>query len=123
MLATTGRPRRCRIRSVVVSTLSRAQVSARRESFVAALTSPDLASIVDLVVWVEVDPSVDGPVAMAASHIGRVRLHLDGRHEVFEGLDPIASEDPMAFLPYDRECARPGPVSYTHLTLPTNREV
>ena len=109
MLATTGRPRRCRIRSVVVSTLSRAQVSARRESFVAALTSPDLASIVDLVVWVEVDPSVDGPVAMAASHIGRVRLHLDGRHEVFEGLDPIASEDPMAFLPYDRECARPGP--------------
>jgi phosphonoacetate hydrolase len=84
----------------------------RRESVVRALTSPDLASIVDLVVWVEVDPAGppgDGPVAMAASHIGRVRLHLDARHEVLEGLDPIASEDPMAFLPYDRECASPGP--------------
>ena len=92
-------------------TLSAAQVSARRASVVAALTSADLASIVDLVVWVEVDadyPSV-GPVAMAASHIGRVRLHRDGRHQVFEGLDPVASEDPMAFLPYDRECASPGP--------------
>jgi len=46
---------------------------------------------------------------MAASHVGRVRLHLDGRHQVLEGLDPIACEDPMAFLPYDRECASPGP--------------
>jgi phosphonoacetate hydrolase len=95
-----------------VSTLSAAQVSRRRESVVRALTSPDLASIVDLVVWVEVDPKGplrDGPMAMAASHIGRVRLHLDGRHRVLEGLDPIASEDPMAFLPYDRECAGPGP--------------
>jgi len=94
-----------------VSTLSVAQVSARRESVVRALTCPDLASIVDLVVWVEVDvadPSA-GPVAMAASHLGRVRLHRDGRHEVHEGLDPIASEDPMAFLPYDLECASPGP--------------
>ena len=97
--------------STVVSTLSAAQVSARRESVVAALSSPDLASIVDLVVWVEVDaddPSA-GPVAVAASHIGRVRLHLDGRHEVCAGLDPIASEDAMAFLPYERECASPGP--------------
>ena len=95
-----------------MSNLTAAQVSARRESVVAALTSPDLASIIDLVVWVEVDaePSSDlGPVAMAASHVGRVRLHRDGRHEVLEGLDPIASEDPMAFLPYDRECASPGP--------------
>jgi hypothetical protein len=91
-----------------VSTLSPAQVSARRESFVAALTAPDLSAIVDLVVWVEVDPSVDGPVAMAASHIGRVRLHPGG-HQVLEGSDPLASEDPMAFLPYDRERAHPGP--------------
>jgi phosphonoacetate hydrolase len=95
-----------------VSTLSQVQVSSRRESVVRALTSPDLASIVDLVVWVEVDADTasTSPVAMAASHIGRVRLHLDGRHEVYEGRDPIASEDPMAFLPYDRECARPGPL-------------
>jgi hypothetical protein len=94
-----------------VSTLSAEQVSARRESVVRALTSPDLASIVDLVVWVEVDADDPGAglVAMAASHIGRVRLHPDGRHQVHEGRDPIASEDPMAFLPYDRECASPGP--------------
>lgn len=107
-----------------MSTLSAAQVSARRESIVKALTAPDLASIVDLVVWVEVHagsavaahPAAAEPassdaalVAMAASHVGRVRLHPDGRHEVLEGLDPIASEDPMAFLPYDRECAKPGP--------------
>jgi hypothetical protein len=95
-----------------VSTLSAAQVSTRRESVVRALSSADLASIVDLVVWVEVDPSGppgDGPVAMAASHVGRVRLHLDGRHDVLEGLDPIACEDPMAFLPYERERASPGP--------------
>jgi phosphonoacetate hydrolase len=107
-----SRPARRRIRSIVVSTLSPAQVSARRESVVRALTTPDLASVVDLVVWVEVGPAGprgEGPAAMAASHRGRVRLHPDGRHEVFEGLDPIASEDPMAFLPYDRECASPGP--------------
>jgi phosphonoacetate hydrolase len=94
-----------------VSTLSAAQVSARRESVVTALVSPDLASIVDLVVWVEpdADESADGLVAMAASHIGRVRLHLDGRHQVLAGLDPVATENPMAFLPYDLECASPGP--------------
>lgn len=95
-------------------TLSAAQVLARRESVVTALTSPDLATIVDLVLWVEVDddPSTGArPVALAASHVGRVRLHPDGRHEVVEGLDPIASEDPMAFLPYDRELADPGPLT------------
>ena len=94
-----------------MSTLSATQVSTRRESVVRALTSPDLASVVDLVVWTEVDaadPS-SGPVAMAAGCAGRVRLHLDGRHQVLEGVDPVASEDPMAFLPYDRECASPGP--------------
>jgi phosphonoacetate hydrolase len=100
------------LESVVVSTRCVARAPDRRESVVTALTSPDLASIVDLVVWVEVDaddPSVAGPVAMAANHIGRVRLHLDGRHEVLQGRDPIASEEPMAFLPYERECASPGP--------------
>lgn len=91
--------------------LSETQVSSRRERVVSALSSPDLASVVDLVVWAEVDPQdpATGPVAMAASHLGRVRLHLDGRHEVLQGRDPIPHEDPMAFLPYDRECASPGP--------------
>ena len=109
-LSTTGCLRR-RIGSVVVSILSPAQVSVRRESVVRALTSPDLASVVDLVVWAEAvaDAPSTGPVAMAASHLGRVRLWPDGSHQVLEGLDPIASEDPMAFLPYERECASPAP--------------
>jgi hypothetical protein len=95
-----------------VSQLSAAQVSIRRESVVRALSSADLAAIVDLVVWVELDrsgPPGDGLMAMAANHLGRVRLHPDGRHEVIEGRDPVASEDAMAFLPYQRERAGPGP--------------
>ena len=48
-------------------------------------------------------------MAHAANHLGRVRLHPGGVHEVLEGIDPVASEDPMAFLPYDREVAAPGP--------------
>jgi phosphonoacetate hydrolase len=74
-----------------------------REAVVAALTVPELAPVVDLVVWVE-----DG-VAVAANHLGRVRLHLDGSHEVVSGQDPVASTDPMAFLPYAAELATPGP--------------
>jgi hypothetical protein len=74
-----------------------------REAVVSALTAPDLAAVVDLVVWVE-----DG-VAHAANHLGAVRLHLDGSHEVLAGADPVASEDPMAFMPYDAELAAAGP--------------
>ena len=79
-----------------------------REAVIAALSAPELAAMVDLVLWVE--PSHDGqPVAHAANHLGRVRLHPGGRHEVLQGQDPIASEDPMAFLPYDREVDGEGP--------------
>ena len=74
-----------------------------REAVVSALTAPDLSGVVDLVVWVE-----DG-VAHAANHLGSVRLHPDGSHEVLAGADPVASEDPMAFLPYESELAAPGP--------------
>lgn len=74
-----------------------------RDAVIAALCAPELAPVVDLVLWVE-----DG-VAHAANHLGRVRLHLDGRHEVLAGRDPVASEDPMAFLPYAREVERAGP--------------
>src|SRR5690349_21238989 len=77
--------------------------AADRDAVVAALTSPDLAAVVDLVVW------VDGDVPHAANHLGTVRLHHDGRHEVLHGTDPIASEDPMAFLPYAVEVERAGP--------------
>ena len=80
-----------------------------RSAAVGALTDPALRDIVDLVLWVEDD---DGRrVACAASSLGRVRLHPGGVHEVLEGIDPVASEDPMAFLPYDREVAAPGPRS------------
>lgn len=74
-----------------------------REAVVTALTAPDLAAVVDLVVWVEDD------VAHAANHLGVVRLHFDGSHEVLSGVDPVASEDPMAFLPYAAELASAGP--------------
>ena len=79
---------------------------------IAALCADDLAGIVDLVVWVE---PVDGvPMAHAANHLGRTRLRPGGRQEVLDGVDPIASQDPMAFLPYAAEhgeLANPGPTS------------
>ncbi|WP_177180240.1 alkaline phosphatase family protein [Pedococcus cremeus] len=79
-----------------------------RDAVIAALCAPDLAAMVDLVLWVE--PDADGtPVAHAANHLGRVRLHPGGKHEVLAGADPVASEDPMAFLPYEREIAQEGP--------------
>lgn len=78
-----------------------------RERAVAALCTPELASIVDLVVWVE-----DG-TAYAANHLGRVRWVGDGPRELLAGTDPIGSEDPMAFLPYEREVADPSPVLST----------
>jgi phosphonoacetate hydrolase len=78
-----------------------------RESVVRALTAPDLREVVDLVLWVE---DHDGAtVAMAANHLGTVRLLGDGMHEVLEGVDPITSEDPLAFLPYEVEVAQAGP--------------
>src|SRR5262245_28309978 len=83
------------------------QRAAHRERAVAALCAPDLAPIVDLVVWVEQD------VAYAANHLGRVRWNGAGGREVLAGADPIGSEDPMAFLPYEREVADPSPAHST----------
>ena len=86
--------------------------SADRERMIEALCVAELADIVDLVVWVE---PVDGvPTAHAANHLGRTRLHPGGRQEVLAGIDPIASQDPMAFLPYAAphgELANPCPTS------------
>lgn len=81
---------------------------ADHERVVAALTTPDLAAIVDLVVWAATDEAGDR-CAYAANHLGRVRLEPGGRHTVLSGIDPIASEDPMAFLPYAAELASPSP--------------
>lgn len=82
-----------------------------RERMIAALTGAELGSIVDLVVWVD---EVDGvPIAHAANRFGRTRLYPGGRQEVLDGVDPIASQDPMAFLPYtapEGEVANPCPV-------------
>lgn len=78
------------------------------ERVVNALTTPDLAAIVDLVVWAATDEAGDR-CAYAANHLGRVRLEPGGRHTVLAGIDPIASEDPMAFLPYAAELASPSP--------------
>lgn len=79
-----------------------------REVFIEALCAPALADIVDLVCWVE-----DGPegerVPYAANSVGRVRFHVDGPAEVVAGDNPIGSEDPLAFLPYEKELADPSP--------------
>ena len=86
--------------------------AALRDEVVAALTDPALASVVDLVVWVE-----DG-AAMAANHLGRVRLPADGQHEVLAGVDPLPDTSPMAFLPYERELRAPSPVRSTDNAYP-----
>ncbi|HET8616435.1 MAG TPA: alkaline phosphatase family protein [Actinomycetales bacterium] len=85
------------------------------EQAVVALTSPDLAQIVDLVAWLDPPDALatlhggPAPGVLVANHRGRVRLHHDGRHEVLVGDDPVASTDPMAFLPYEQEVADPSP--------------
>jgi hypothetical protein len=83
-----------------------------RAAVVEALCAPDLSRVVDLVLWVE-----DG-VAHAANALGAVRLHEDGRHEVLRGTDPVASEDPMAFLPYEHELRCPSPAVSTDNAYP-----
>ncbi|HQR26072.1 MAG TPA: alkaline phosphatase family protein [Nocardioides sp.] len=87
-----------------------------REKFIEALCAPGLADIVDLVCWVE--DGEGGPTAYAANSVGRVRLHPDRPREVVSGQDPIGSEDPLAFLPYERELADPSPARSTHNAYP-----
>ncbi|MEZ5094360.1 hypothetical protein, partial [Nocardioides sp.] len=87
-----------------------------REAFVEALCRPELADIVDLVCWVEDGP--DGRVPFAANSVGRVRFHLDGPAEVVAGENPIGGEDPLAFLPYERELADPSPKRSTDNAYP-----
>lgn len=83
-----------------------------RERAVAALCAPDLAPIVDLVVWCE-----DGR-PHAANHLGRVSWNHDDTRAVLFGRDPIGSEDPLAFLPYSREVALPSPAVSTENAYP-----
>ncbi len=86
-----------------------------RERAVQALCDPAYADILDLVVWVE-----DGD-AYAANHLGRVRWTEHGR-ELLSGVDPIGSEDPMAFLPYSEELANPSPARSTQNAYPYPRQ-
>ncbi len=83
---------------------------------VAALTTPDLADIVDLVVWAADDEAGES-AAYAANSVGTVRLRPDGTR-VVSGIDPIGSEDPMAFLPYAEELASPSPRRSTENAYP-----
>lgn len=97
----------------MTESLTREETRARA---IDALTTDELADIVDLVVWVD-DVGGEG-VAHAANRTGTVRLRPGGIHEVLQGTDPIASEDPMAFLPYEREIAASGPRSSTDNAYP-----
>lgn len=90
-----------------VDPLPPSDLVAVRERAVTALTDDDLSHVIDLVAWCEGDAGQR--TAVVANHRGRVRLHADGRHEVLVGDDPVADEDPMAFLPYERELADPSP--------------
>ena len=71
---------------------------------VEALTTPELAEIVDLVAW----PDREGGV-MVANAGGMARLRLDQPAYVVDGVNPVADQNPMAFLPYDEELADPSP--------------
>ena len=74
-----------------------------RQRMIDALCAPELAPIVDLVVW------VDGETPYGANHLGTVRFRDGEPAEVVAGTNPIGSEDPLAFLPYEREVANPSP--------------
>jgi hypothetical protein len=82
---------------------------------VEALCAPELAQIVDLVAWADRAPAgppgSDQPPAavVVANSRGAARLRPDAGTEVLWGADPVAWQDPMAFLPYDAERADPSP--------------
>lgn len=80
---------------------------------VAALTTAELAPVVDLVVWAEDTEDTedtDGErVAWVASHLGEATLRPGGSADVVRGVNPVASQDPMAFLPYAAEVESPSP--------------
>ena len=81
------------------------------DAAVSALTTPDLAGIVDLVAYPEGPPGAPTSVVVRNAR-GAVRLSIengDEHHEVLDGVDPVGCTDPMAFLPYERELADPGP--------------
>lgn len=83
------------------------QMAALRDRAVDVLIAPELAAIVDLVAW----PEGEGPerCVVVANSDGTARLRADAPAELLHGRDPVADQDPMAFLPYEREVADPSP--------------
>lgn len=84
-------------------------MATERERVVDALTQPDLSDIVDLVAWPEGEG--DERSVVVANSAGAARLRPDQPDEVLYGADPVADQDPMAFLPYEDEIADPSPVN------------
>ena len=70
---------------------------------VEALVVPELADVVDLVAW------PDGDAVAVANSGGTVRFAPDDSDDVIAGANPVANQDPMAFLPYSAELADPSP--------------
>jgi hypothetical protein len=81
---------------------------------VRALTSPDLASVVDLVTWPDPEAGRDAAgrprAVLVADHAGTARLSADAPDgHLVSGRHPLPSTDPLAFLPYAAEVAEPSP--------------
>lgn len=85
------------------------RLGSAREAAVDALVAPHLGQVVDLVAWPE-GPTAepDSTVVVVANSDGRARLTPDG-DEVLAGTNPVARQDPRAFLPYALELADPSP--------------
>ncbi|HSK27691.1 MAG TPA: alkaline phosphatase family protein [Jiangellales bacterium] len=75
-----------------------------RDQAVEALVDPAWSHVVDLVAH----PDGDGGVVVASSR-GAARVAPGEPTQVLHGEDPVADQDPMAFLPYERELADPSP--------------
>jgi phosphonoacetate hydrolase len=81
--------------------------SVQRDRAVEVLCADDLGHIVDLVAWA--DGVADDRSVTVANAAGCARLHLDADDEVLWGRNPVAVQDPMAFLPYEEEVSDPSP--------------
>lgn len=79
------------------------------ERAVAALCAPALAPVVDLVAWAGPDGS-----SFVANADGAVRLCVGEAPELLDGRNPVANQDPFAFLPYEAELADPSPPNARH---------
>jgi hypothetical protein len=77
-----------------------------------ALIDPGLSPIVDLVAWPEGEG--DQRTVLVANADGQARLQAGQPDEVFSGRNLVANQDPMAFLPYEREVTDASPANGTN---------